>query len=220
MLVTCAALFALGVLIAVGPDGPVRLWLDGGGSATNLRAGADGSTDGSGAFPGGPVSLLLGGSSTAPTGEVTLGSPVARTDRPGAVRLRANTRVERRAAARTPAATSPNRTAPAATPSPLQPPASRPGASATPAPASTPAPGSTVVKTRGRPTSPAKTEVPKQRVEARSAPTVAPQSTSSGPEARSAPAPAPPQLRPVQQAAPQDTGVGAADGVLHRVPPP
>ena len=214
VLVTCAGLFALAVVIAVGPDGPVRLWLDGGGSSTNLRPGADGA-GGASALPSGPASLLPGGSISGRTGEVTLASPVARTDRPGAVRLRANTRVERRSA-RTPAATRPNRTTPAATPSPLQP-TSGPSK---PAPGATAAPGSTVVKTRGRPTSPAKTEVPKQRVEARSAPTVAPQSTSSGPEARSAPAPAPPQLRPVQQAAPQDTGVGAADGVLHRVPPP
>ena len=212
MLVTCAGLFALGVVIAVGPDGPVRLWLDGGGSATNLRPGADGRADGS-AFPGGPVSLLPGGSITGPTGEVTLASPVAGTDRPGAVRLRANTRVERRNA-RTPAATSPNRTAPAATPSPLQP-GSRPTSSSTPAPVASPAPGSTVVKSRGRPTSPTTTEVPKQRV----APAAAPQSTNSAPEGRSAPAPAP-APRPVQQTAPQDTGVGVADGVLHRVPTP
>jgi hypothetical protein len=210
VLVTCAGLFALGVVIAVGPDGPVRLWLDGGGSATNLRPGADGAADG--AFPSGPVSLLPGGSISGPTGEVRLASPGAGTDRRGAVRLRANTRVERRSA-RTPAATSPNRTAPAATPSPLQP-ASRPStpSSSKPSPVASPAPGSTVVKSRERPTSPTTTEVPKQRV----APAAEPQSTSS-PEARSAPAPAP---QPVQQAAPQDTAVGVADGVLHRVPAP
>ena len=217
MLVTCAALFALGVVIVVSPDGPVRLWLDGGGSATDLRPGADGSADGSGAFPDGPVSLLPGGSSPGSTGEVTLASPVAGTDRPGAVRLRANTRVERRSA-RTPAATgpnSPNRTAPAATPSPLQP-TSRPPASSAPAPA---APGSTVVKSRGRPYSPTRTEVPKDRVAPRSAPTAAPPSSNSAPEGRSEPAPAP-EPQPVQYTAPQDTGVGVADGVLHRVPTP
>jgi hypothetical protein len=207
VLVTCAALFALGVVIAVGPDGPVRLWLDGGGNATNLRPGADGSA---GAFPTGPVSLLPGGSSTGRTGEVTLASPVSTADRPGAVQLRSNTGVQRRAAARTPAATRPNRTAPAATPSPLQS-GSRPSASSTPAPVASPAPGSTVVKSRGGPTSPTESEVPKERV----APAASPQSTTSEPEGRSAPAPAP-GLRPVQQAAPQDT----ADGVLHRVPNP
>ena len=37
MLVTSAALFALAVVIAVGPDGPARLWLDGGGSTVNLQ---------------------------------------------------------------------------------------------------------------------------------------------------------------------------------------
>ena len=217
MLVTCAALLALGVVIVVSPDGPVRLWLDGGGSATNLRPGADGSTAGSGA-PTGPVSLLPGGSTTTLGGGVGLASPVAGTDRPGAVQLRANTRVERRAAARTPATTRPNRTAPAATPSPLQP-ASKPAAPSTPAPVSTPAPGSTVVKTRGTPTSPAETEVPKQRVQTQSAPAAAPQSQPSAPEGRSAPAPAP-EPQPVHQVAPPDTGVGAADGVLRRVPKP
>jgi hypothetical protein len=211
--VTCAALLALGVVIAVGPDGPVRLWLDGGGSATNLRPGAEGSAG----APSGPASLLPGGSTTTLGGGVNLASPVAGTDRPRAVQLRANTRVERRAAGRTPAATRPNRTAPAATPSPLQP-ASKPAAPSAPAPVSTPAPGSTVVKTRGAPSEPAKADVPKQRVQTQSAPAAA-ESTPSAPEARSAPAPAP-DLRPVPQATPQDTGVGAADGVLRRVPKP
>jgi len=211
VLVTCAALFALGVLIVVGPDGPVRLWLDGGGSATNLRPGAGGSA----AVPPGPVSLLPGGSTTGSTGDVTLAGLVSGSDRPGAVRLRATTRGRRRATARTPAATRRDRTAPAATPTPFQP-ASRPPAVA-PAPVASPAPGSTVVKSRGRPTSPDQSEVPKQRVQSRSAPAAAPQGERSAPEARSAPAPAP---APQPQTAPQVTGVGAADGVLHRVPTP
>ena len=216
MLVTCAALFALGVLIVVGPDGPVRLWLDGGGSATNLRPGGGGSADG--ALPAGPVSLLPGGSTIGPIGEVTLGGPVAGNDRRGAVRLRANTRGQRRAAVRTPPANRRDTTGPGATPSPLTP-AARPPASSTPTAVASPAPGSTVVKSRGRPTSEANTDVPKQRAEARSAPAAAPQSGSSAPEGRSAPAPAP-QPQPVHQAAPQDTAVGVADGVLDRVPTP
>jgi len=208
VLVTCAGLFALAVVIAVGPDGPVRLWLDGGGSSTNLRSGAGGP----GALPSGPASLLPGGSISGRTGEVTLASPVARTDRPGAVRLRANTRVERRSA-RTPATTQPNRSAPA-TPSPL---VSQPAASSTPAPVAPVAPGSTV-KSRSRPTSPTTTtEVPKQRVAAGSTP--APTSATSSPEARSAPAPAPEPQR-AQPTASQDTGVGVTDGVLQRVPTP
>ena len=210
VLVTCAGLFALAVVIAVGPDGPVRLWLDGGGSSTNLRPGADGA-GGAGALPSGPASLLPGGIS-ARTGEVTLASPIASTDRPGAVQLRATTRVQRRSA-RTPAMTRPNRTAPAATPSPL---VSRPAASATPAPVAPAAPGSTV-KSRSRPTSPTTTEVPKERVAAGSTP--APTSATSSPGARSAPAPAPEPQR-VQPTAPQDTGVGVTDGVLERVPNP
>jgi hypothetical protein len=214
VLVTCAALFALAVVIVVAPDGPVRLWLDGGGSATNLRPG--GNADGAGAFPTGPVSLLPGGASTTLGSGITLASPVARTDRPGAVQLRSNTREQRRAAARTPAASRPNRTAPAATP--LSP-GSGPAASSTPAPVATAAPGSTVVKSRGRPTSPTESEVPKQRVAASPAPSSEPRSASSAPEGGSAPAPAPAPA-PVQQAAPQDTGVGVADGVLHRVPTP
>ena len=52
VLVTCAALFALAVVIAVGPDGPVRLWLDGGGSSTNLRPGANGSAGALRRLPG------------------------------------------------------------------------------------------------------------------------------------------------------------------------
>ena len=208
VLVTCAGLFALAVVVAVGPDGPVRLWLDGGGSSTNLRPGADGA--GASALPSGPASLLPGGSISGRTGEVTLASPVARTDRPGAVRLRANTRVERRSA-RTPATIQPNRSAPAATPSPL---GSQPAASSTPAPV---APGSTV-KSRSRPTSPTTTtEVPKQRVAAGSTP--APTSATSSPEVRSAPAPAPEPQR-AQPTASQDTGVGVTDGVLQRVPTP
>jgi hypothetical protein len=208
VLVTCAGLFALAVVIAVGPDGPVRLWLDGGGSSTNLRPGAGGT----GALPSGPASLLPGGSISGRTGEVTLASPVARTDRPGAVRLRANTRVQRRSA-RTPAKTRPNGTAPAATPSPL---VSQPTAGSTPAAVAPAAPGSTV-KSRSRPTSPTTTEVPKQRVAAGSTP--APTSATASPEARSAPAPAPEPQR-VQPVAPQDTGVGVTDGVLDRVPTP
>jgi hypothetical protein len=208
VLVACAALFALAVVIVVSPDGPVRLWLDGGGSATSLRPGADGSA---GALPSGPVSLLPGGTISGRTGEVTLATP----ERPGTVRLRANTRVQRRSA-RTPAASSPNRTAPAATPSPLQPVPRAPSTSG-PAPVASPAPGSTVDKQRSSPTSPTTADVPKERVASRSTP--APTSATSSPEDRSAPAPAPePQRAP--SPAPQDTGAGVLDGALQRVPPP
>ena len=219
MLVTAGALFALAVVIAVSPGGPARLWLDGGGSTVTLKE-RNGSTR-AGTRPDSPVGLLTGAPSASLVSGVSLGSPVAATDRPGAVRLRANARVERRTAARTPAARRPSTPAPARTPSPLQP-VSQTTASSPVAPVATPAPASTMNKSRGRGTAPSKTAVPKQRVNkqaAAPAPTAAPPTSGTpGPTPRSTPAPAP-ALRPVHGGAPPSTGVGAADGVLHRVPP-
>ena len=137
------------------------------------------------------------------------------------MRLRANTRVQRRTAARTPAARRPSTPAPAGTPSPLQPVSQTTAAHAV-APVATPAPASTMNKTRGRGTAAGKTAVPKQRVQS---------SRSARPDRRAAherdarpdaavDARAPrPTLRPVQGGGQPSTGVGAADGVLHRVPP-
>ncbi len=228
LLVTTAALFALAVLVAVGPDGPARLWLGGGGNTVLLKP----RDAGSGAVRLGdePAGLLPGGSSAGLVSGVTLGSPVAAADRPDAVQLRAVTRVQRRRAARTPTASPPDQIAPAATPSPLQPVSA--AAVSAPAPVATPAPGSTVVKVRGRGTSPGEVEVRKQRVPnaATPAPTPAPPSSSPTPApvlrsgvAAPAPAPpappAPPALRPARPGKPPAPGVGAGDGVLHRVPP-
>ena len=221
VLVTVAALCALGVVIAVGPDGPARLWLDGGGSTVSLQerdAGTRAAT-----VSDAPVALLPGAAGSAVVSGVSLSSPVAAADRPGAVRLRANTRVERRPAARTPAARRPNTPTPASTPSPLKPSSQSTATATAPAAVATPAPASTVNKSRGRGTAPSNTEVPKQRVPkqqaAATAPTAAsPSSGSPGPAPRSTPAPAP-ALRPVQGGGQPSTGVGAADGVLHRVPP-
>jgi hypothetical protein len=218
LLVTTAALFALAVVIAVGPDGPARLWLDGGGSSTTLQAGAaDGAPADAFTLPGGPAGLLAGATS-ALDGEVTLASPVVPAERPGAVQLRSTTRVQRRAA-RTPAGSrpspSPSRPAPAAsTPSPLQP-ASAPATSA-PAPVSSPAPPSSVVKSRGRGSTPESVSVPKQRVprSASSTPSAAPPA-SSEPAPRAAPAPAPP-MRAVPAPTPAP---GTGDSGLTRVPP-
>jgi hypothetical protein len=218
MLVTAGALFALAVVIAVGPDGPARLWLDGGGSTVSLKP--RGGTTRIGTLPDGAVGLLPGSTTSGLVSGVSLGSPVTATERPGAVQLRANTRVQRRTAARTPSSSRPGTPGPASTPSPLQP--SSQSTATTSAPAATPAPGSSVVKSRGRGTTPAKTEVPKQRVPKRAAtpaPTPAPPTGESpGPTPRSTPAPAP-ELRPVHAGGQPSTGVGAADGVLHRVPP-
>src|SRR5215210_998482 len=220
LLVTSAALFALAVVVALGPDGPARLWLDGGGSATILPRADAGPAPGTGAA-GDPVSLLPGSASSL-DGEVRLGSPVAAADRPGAVQLRSTTRVRRRAPARRPAAGSPSRPAPVATPSPSD--SLSQTTAAAPAPVAPPAPGSTVVKSRGRGTGPAPADVPKQRV-SRPAPAPAPDSPppsyTPGPAPRAAnPPPAPaPVLRPYRPAAQPDAGVGAADGTLHRVPP-
>jgi hypothetical protein len=222
VLVIVAGLLALGVVIAIGPNGPAGLWLDGGGSTVNLKP-RDVSSSGAVA-PGGPVGLLAGAPATRLGDTVTLAGPGARTERPG-VRLRADTRVQRRSAARSPSASRPRTPAPTSTPSPLQsgsqtePTAARPVAS--------PAPASSVDKTRGRGTAPAETEVPKQRVnrEAAAAPTPAPATDEpSGPTPRSAPAPAPTsapvtEMRPVPAGSQPSTGVGTVDGVLHRVPP-
>jgi hypothetical protein len=223
VLVIVAGLLALGVVIAIGPDGLARLWLDGGGSTVNLKP-REVSSSGA-VVPGGPVGLLARAPATRLGDTVTLAGPGARAERPGAVRLRANSRVQRRSAARSPSASRPRPPAPTSTPSPLQsgsqtePTAARPVAS--------PAPASSVDKTRGRGTAPAETEVPKQRVDrqAAAAPTPAPATDEpSGPTPRSAPTPAPTsapvtEMRPVHAGGQPSTGVGTVDGVLHRVPP-
>ena len=218
ILVTGAALLALAVLVAVGPDGPARLWLDGGGSTVTLTQ-RDGTAR-AGTLPDSPVGLLPGAPGSGLVSGVNLGSPVAATERPGAVQLRANTRVERRTAARTPATRRPSRPAPASTPSPLQPVSQ--ATTTKPAPVAAPAPASTMNKSRGRGTAPSETEVPKQRVPkqaASPAPTAAPPASGTpGATPRSTPAPAP-VLRAVHGGGQPSTGVGAADGVLHRVPP-
>ena len=212
-LVTIGALIALAVALAVGPDGPARLWLDGGGSTVSLKAR---NVDPSGAaLPGSPVGLLVGTQSGGGVDRgVALASPGTTVTRPGAVRLRANTRQQRRTAARTPAAPRPATPAPAGTPTPLTPvshsTAGAPIAAATPTPAPRP-----VEKTRGRGTPAAETEVPKQRVTTNR--TAAPAPTAE-PTAGPAPAPAP-ELRSVTSGQ-TATGDNTADGVLHRVPRP
>ena len=202
VVVTTAALFALAVVIAVGPDGPARLWLDGGGSTVDLQARAGGQAGaGSVTLPGSPAGLLTAAPTVGPKGAVTLaGTPRS------AARLRSDTRVQRRTV-RLPAANRPTRPAPAGTtPITL---VSTPAAT-TPRPVATPAPGSSVVKTRGRPQDPAPTPVAvqKQRVGAVGDP--APASTP-------APTVAKTPVRPTSQ---QDSSVGLEDGTLTRVPPP
>lgn len=218
MLVTTSALLALAVIIAVGTNGPARLWLDGGGSAVTLTQ-RDATTR-AGTLPDGPAGLLPGATTSGLASGVSLSSPIAATDRSGAVRLRAVTRVQRRSAARTPAAKRPSTPTPASTPSPVAPVSQ--STATTPAPVATSAPASSVEKTRSRGTAPSEPEVPKQRVTKRAAapaPTAAPPASSApAPRSTSAPAPAP-EMHPVQGGQPS-TGVGAADGVLHRVPHP
>jgi hypothetical protein len=212
-LVTVGALIALMVALAVGPNGPARLWLDGGGSTVSLKAR---DVDPSGAaLPGSPVGLLVGTrSGGGVVGGAALASPGTTVTRSGAVRLRAHTRQQRRTAARTPAARRPATPAPAGTPTPITPvshsTAGAPTAAATPAPAPRP-----VEKTRGRGTPPAENEVPRQRVPTNR--TAAPAPTAE-PTAGPAPAPAP-ELRSVTggQTA---TGSDPVDSVLHRVPQP
>ena len=215
MLVTAAAVFALAVVVAVGPDGPARLWLDGGGSTTNLQARADaersGAAAGAVAFQAAPVGRLTDAPTAGPKGSVTLAAAPR-----AAVRLRGGTRVQRRAA-RLPSASRPSQPAPSASA-----PASRVSSpsSRTPRPVASPAPGSTVVKNRGHGKADGNTDsdaVPKQRVR------------SSNPDPRVASAPAQPApagtpaptvaTRVNQPSSQQDASVGAEDGVLTRVQP-
>lgn len=212
LVVALGALFALAVVIAVGPDGPARLWLDGGGSTVNLqsRAGAQAGAAGGLTLTGTPAGLLTDAPTVGTKGAVTL----AATPRTAA-RLRSNTRVQRRSA-RLPSASPPAQPAPSGTkPTTL---VSTPTATA-PRRAATPAPGSTVVKTRGRPKAPAPQPVAvrKQRVSA------AGPGAATGSPAQSAPASTPAPLvakRPVAPSTQQQTSVGLEDGVLTRVPPP
>jgi hypothetical protein len=208
--VTVGALVALAVVIAVGPDGPARLWLDGGGDSVSLNPRE--ATMGGATLPGGPVALLAGASTGGLIGGVSLASPVTAAERPGAVRLRANTRVQRRSAARTPSAGRPRTPTPASTPSPIRPvsqsPATAPAASATPAPAGG------VEKTRGRGTPAAEDEVAKQRVPSSTAAAPAP---TAAPPPSSTPTATAPELRPVATSEPTPD---ATDGGLHRVPSP
>jgi hypothetical protein len=200
LLVTSAALMALAVVIAVGPDGPARLWLDGGGSTVDLQPGAQAGA-GALSLPDSPAGFLTAAPSAGAKGAVTLAATPRKT-----ARLRGNTRVQRRT--RLPA--SPTRPAPSGT-APTTP--ATPGSTqvaATPRPVSTPAPGSTVVKTRGhaKDTGPSPVAVRTERV--------AP--TTGGPAAL-APSSSPEPVvdkRPAAAPAEPDPGVG----VLHRVPPP
>jgi hypothetical protein len=204
LLVSGGAVLVLVLVLALGPNGPARLWLDGDGSTVSLKAR---NADPSGAtLPGSPVGLLAGN----PDGSigVVLASPGTTVERSGAVRLRAIIRRRQRTAARTPAARRPGAPSPARTPSPQEPVSRSPGTA--PAPATTPAPTPRPVeKTRGRGTPAPENDVPKQRVssnEAAPAPTAEP---TTGPA---------PELRSVTST-PTPTGGDASDGMLHRVPP-
>jgi hypothetical protein len=202
LLVTSAALMALAVVIAVGPDGPARLWLDGGGSTVNLQPGGQAGAAPALALPGSPAAFLTAAPTAGAKGAVTLAATPRTT-----ARLRGNTRVQRRTV-RVPA--SPTRPAPSgSTPTTPATPGSTPAA-ATPRPVSTPAPGSTVVKTRGhaKDTGSTPVAVPRERV----APSAAGGSATLAP---ASPAPVV-DKRPTPPPAEPDTG---AD-VLHHVPPP
>jgi hypothetical protein len=203
LLVTAGALFALAVVIAVGPDGPARLWLDGGGSTVNLQSRAGGQA-GALTLPGSPVAFLTDAPTAGLKGAVTL----AATPRTAAG-LRSDTRVQRRAA-RLPSGSRPGQPAPSGT-SPTT--RVRAPVATAPRPVATPAPGSSVVKTRGhgKDTS-SPVAVRKERVRATPAP------AASGDAAQ--PAPAAVDKQPYRPSTAQDTSVGLADGVLTRVPPP
>jgi hypothetical protein len=209
VLVTVGALFALAVVIVVGRDGPARLWLDGSGDSVSLNP-REATTDDA-TFPGGPVALLAGASTGGLIGGVSLASPVTAVERPGAVRLRANTRVRRRSAARTPAADRPRTPTPASTPSPIRLVSRSPATGTAPAASATPAP---VEKTRGRGTPAAEDEVAKQRVPSSTAAAPAP---TAAPPPSSTPTATEPELRPVATSEPTPD---ATDGGLHRVPSP
>jgi hypothetical protein len=208
ILVTAGALFALAVVIAVGPDGPARLWLDGGPSTINLeaRTGAQAGAAG-GLLAASPAGLLT----VAPTPGVKGAVTLATTPRTTA-QLRGSARVQRRSArlpaTRRPAPSGTSPTRLVSTPTP-----------AARGPVATPAPGGSVVKTRDRgdsSPSPSPAPVPKQRASK-------PSSSGNSTPAQSAPASTPAPAVAKAPAAPptqQDTSVGLDDGVLTRVPAP
>jgi hypothetical protein len=201
LVVTTGAVFALAVILVLGPAGPARLWLGGDGHAVNLQPGtaAQGGAAGALTAPGSPLGLPA----DAGTADHKRVAATPRTT----VRLRSHTRVQRHTA-RTPTASRPAQPVPSGT-SPRTPakPVSAPPAT-TPRPASTPAPSSGVVKTRepAHQTDPAPA-VHRQRV--------------ASPPAAATPAPvAPVEKSPDHPRAQPDTSVGTDDGTLHRVPPP
>jgi hypothetical protein len=211
LLVTSAALLALAVVIAVGPDGPARLWLDGGGSTVNLEPLTDAQAAATGAaalsLPGSPIAFLTAAPTAGAKGAVTLAASPRTT-----ARLRGNTRVQRRTG-RVPAAGRPSQPATPGT-APTTP-VSTPAA-ATPRPVSTPAPGSTVVKTRGhaKDTGSSPVAVRRERVRLTApAPSAAGAPAAVGPASTSEPAV---DTRPTHPPAEPDTGAG----VLRHVPPP
>lgn len=207
-MVALGALFALAVVIAVGPDGPARLWLDGGGSTLNLQSRADGQAGAAGGLTlaGSPAGLLTDAPTAGVKGAVTLAAT------PPTVRLRGATRVQRRSA-RLPSANRPGQPAPPGrkptSPTTL---VSTPTATA-PRRVATPAPGSTVVKTRGRPSTPESKPVAVRKERVSSARPAADPAPASTPAPQVAKAPAQPSTQ-------QQTTVGLDEGVLTRVPPP
>jgi hypothetical protein len=194
---TAGALLALALVLAMRGDGPLILGLGDSDGQVRLPAAETVPPLRSATVPDGAPTLLLPSGvlvravDPSPAGGGLRGDTQVR---PGAVRRRATTRTP----------------APAGTPAPAS---TRP--TTTTRPVATPAPNPVVVKERGRGTPAPEPKAPAKRVAPRApAPGVA-----TPDPAPSAPVPTV-ELRPVQPSAPVDTGVGADDGVLERVPAP
>jgi hypothetical protein len=196
---TAGALLALALVLAMRGDGPLILGLGDSDGQVRLPEGETVPPLRSATLPDGAPTLLLPSGVLVPAVDPSPGGGGLRGDtqvRPGAVRRRGTTR------------TTPT---PAGTPAPAS---TRP--TTTTRPVATPAPNPVAVKERGRGTpAPQPVKVPTKRVAPR---TPAPGVATPDP-APSAPVPTV-ELRPTQPSQPADTGVGADDGVLERVPAP
>ena len=195
---TAAALLALLLVLALRGDGPLIFGLGDSDGQVRLPEGETVPPLPSAALPDGAPTLLLPSGVLVPAVDPSPEGGGLRGDtqvRPGTVRRRATT---------------PTTPTPAGTPAPA---GSTP--TTTTRPVATPAPDPVAVKERGRGTPAPEPTAPAKRVAPR-----APAPGVATPEsAPSAPVPTV-EMRVTQPPPPADTGVGADDGVLERVPAP
>jgi hypothetical protein len=202
---TACAFLALLIALGIRGDGPFSFGLGDADGSARLEGGGSALLDravSTTPFEGAPVAL--------PGGVVAAGArTVAR--RSSSLRGATNGRqVAGRRNARTP-----SRRSPVATPT--APTTTNTTAGGTTRPTATSTPNPDAVKVRGRGETPPRVDVRKQRVTSRT-----PAATPTPVPLRPVPPPSTPELerQAAPAPAPADTGVGADDGVLTRVPPP